>query len=156
VEIVTSYAPARSERRLSRDVAVVDGPRYYRSRIRVRGPFVALIAPAIVGVVAFGALQLFETAWSGAVGLVGGVLAAPTLLFVGAPFGDRDIYPFAVVASAPLWMLVGWIAAVRATRNPMASWVDFWKHLVPLTIGIWTGACVAMVLATLSIGDTLF
>lgn len=116
----------------------------------------ALIVPTIVGIVAFGSLRLFDTAWSGAVGLVGGVLAAPVLLIVGAPFGDRDLYPIAVAASAPVWLIVGWIAAVRATRNPMASWTDYWKHLAPLTIGIWTGACVAMVLATISIGDTLF
>jgi hypothetical protein len=53
-------------------------------------------------------------------------------------------------------MGVGWLAAIRATRNPMADWREFRKHLVPLTLGIWVGAAAAMMIATFVIGDTLF
>jgi len=122
----------------------------------VRGPFAALIVPGIVGFIAYWSLQLFDTAWSGVVGLVGGVLAAPVLLLVGAPFGDRGSYPLAVLASGVLWMAIGLFAAFRATRNPLADWREFWKQFVPLMFGVWAGACAALLIATVTIGDTLF
>ena len=131
------------------------GPRWYRARIRGWGPFLALLAPGIVGAVSYGALRLYDTAWSGAVGLIGGVLAAPGLLFVGAPFGDREVYPLAVLGSALMWMLVGFVAARRATRNPMATWSDFWTHYTWLLFGIWAGAGSALAIATISLGDSL-
>lgn len=111
--------------------------------------------PAIVGGIAYFSLQLFDTAWSGAVGLIGGVFAAPVLLVAGAPFGDRGLYPLAVAASGVLWMLVGVLASRRATRNPMATWNDFWRHYAWMCAGIWAGATIALVAATLSISDSL-
>ena len=51
------------------------------------GHWVALVIPGIVGLTALAALRLSDAAWSGAVGLVGGVLAAPGLLVVG----DREV-----------------------------------------------------------------
>jgi hypothetical protein len=112
--------------------------------------------PAIVGGIAYLSLQLFDTAWSGAVGLIGGVWAAPALLAAGAPFGDREMYPLAIAASALLWILVGLLAARRATRNPMAVWADFWRHYAWMCAGIWVGASAALVVAALSISDSLF
>lgn len=112
--------------------------------------------PAIVGGIAYLSLQLFDTAWSGAVGLIGGVWAAPALLAAGAPFGDREMYPLAVAASGLLWILVGLLAARRATRNPMATWVDFWRHYAWLCAGIWIGASAALIVAALTISDSLF
>jgi hypothetical protein len=120
------------------------------------GPPAALIVPAIVGGVAYFSLKLFETAWSGAVGLVGGVFAAPALLAAGAPFGDRGSYPMAVAASGLLWLLVGFLAARRATRNPMATWTDYWQHFAWLCGGVWAGATIALGAAALSISDSLF
>jgi hypothetical protein len=120
------------------------------------GPPAALIAPAIVGAVAYFSLRLFDTAWSGAVGLIGGVFAAPALLAAGAPFGDRGLYPLAVAASALLWLLVGLLAARRATRNPMATWADFWRHYAWLCAGVWAGSALALGVAALSISDSLF
>lgn len=116
----------------------------------------ALIAPGIVGGLAYLSLQLFDTAWSGAVGLIGGVMAAPALLAAGAPFGDRGMYPLAVVASALLWVLVGLLAARRATRNPMATWSDFWRHYAWMCAGVWVGALIALGAAALAISDSLF
>jgi hypothetical protein len=141
---------------MSRSGPLFEGPRWYRTQIRRRGPFLALIVPAIVGIGAGLVLRLFESAWSGAVGLVGAVFAAPTLLVVGAPFSDRDIYPIAVLAAIPLWLAIGWLAARRATRNPMADWSDFGGHLALLTGGIWLGAAGAMAIATMSLGESLF
>ena len=135
---------------------LVEGPRWYRSRIRLWGPFAALIVPAIVGAIAYGSLHLSDTAWSGAVGLIGGVFAAPGLLAAGAPFGDRDLYPLAVLASAVMWMLVGFLASRRATRNPMATWPDFWRHYAWMCGGVWAGAAIALAAAARSISDSLF
>jgi hypothetical protein len=120
------------------------------------GPPAGLIVPAIVGGVAYFSLRLFDTAWSGAVGLIGGVFAAPALLAAGAPFGDRELYPMAVAASGLLWLLVGFLAARRATRNPMATWADYWRHYAWMCGGIWAGAAIALVAAALSISDSLF
>ena len=159
---MSSYAATadRADREQARSprhsAPLVEGPRWYRSRIRVRGPLAALIVPGILGFIAYASLQLFDTAWSGALGLVGGVLAAPVLLLVGAPFGERGTYPLAVLASIPLWMLVGWIAALRTTRNPLADWREFWKQLVPLMLGVWAGVLAALLIATVIISDTLF
>jgi len=124
--------------------------------VRTWGPLAALIVPAMVGAIAYFSLQLFDTAWSGAVGLIGGVLAAPALLAAGAPFGDRGLYPLAVAASTLLWLLVGFLAARRATRNPMATWSDFWRHYAWMCAGVWVGAALALVVAALSISDSLF
>ena len=115
----------------------------------------SLVIPGIVGLIAYASLRRFDTAWSGAVGLIGAVLAAPGLLFVGAPFADRSIYPWAVFASAVLWMLVGFVAARRATRNPLADWSDYWRHYLVMLGGIWIGAAVALGIAAISVGQSL-
>ena len=137
-------------------LVIVGGPQWYRHHIRVWGHWLGLLLPGSVGVIAYGSLQLFDTAWSGIVGLVGGVLAAPALLFVGAPFGDRDDYPLAVLVSAVLWMVVGFIAARRATKNPTADWSDYWRHYLAILAGIWVGAGIALAIAAASIGDSIF
>ena len=112
--------------------------------------------PGIVGAVAWLSLELFDTAWSGAVGLIAGVLAAPGLLAVGAPFGDKDLYPLAIGASVVMWLLVGVLASRRATRNPMATWADFWRHFAWLCGGIWVGCGAAMFVAASTVGESLF
>ena len=112
--------------------------------------------PAFVGAVAYLSLRLFDGAPSGAVGLIGGVFAAPALLAAGAPFGDRGVYPIAVGASALLWLLVGFLAARRATRYPVATWTDFWRHYAWMCAGVWAGASLALMVAALAISDSLF
>lgn len=89
-------------------------------------------------------------------GLIGGVFAAPALLAAGAPFGDRGLYPIAIGASGLLWLLVGFLAARRATRNPMAMWSDYWRHYAWMCAGLWAGAAIALAVAALSISDSLF
>ena len=158
---MTSFTPVPPGARPAPDqpppgTPLVEGPRWYRSRIRTWGPFAALIVPSIVGAIASLTLRLFDTAWSGAVGLIGGVFAAPALLAAGAPFGDRDLYPIAIAASVVLWLLVGVLASHRATRNPVATWSDYWRHYAWMCAGIWTGASIALVIAALSISDSLF
>ena len=119
------------------------------------GHWVGLLIPGVVGLVAYGSLRLFDTAWSGAVGLIGGVMAAPGLLFVGAPFGERSNYPWAVFGSGILWMLIGFVAARRATRNPLANWSDYWRHYLVMLVGIWVGVGIALAVAAATVGESL-
>jgi hypothetical protein len=83
-------------------------------------------------------------------------MAAPGLLVAGAPFGDRGLYPVAIGASVVCWLLIGFLAARRATRNPMATWADFWRHYAWMCGGVWVGCGVALVVAGVSISDSLF
>lgn len=154
---VSTPALPRSEPAPSRESSddVIEGPRWYRHRIRVWGHWLALVVPGVVGAIAWISLRLFDSAWSGAVGLIGAVFAAPALLFVGAPFGERSSYPYAVLVSAALWMLVGFIAARRATKNPTADWSDFWRHYFVMLTGIWLGAGIALAVAGVSVGRDL-
>jgi hypothetical protein len=54
-----------------------------------------------------------------------------------------------------LWLVVGYLAARRATRNPMASWSDYWRNYWWLAVGIWIGATAALVIARYTIGEAL-
>ena len=135
--------------------ALIEGPRWYRRRIRGWGPVLGLLLPALIGAIAFASLKFSESAWSGAVGLVGGVVAAPGLLAAGAPFGDQSVYPVAILSSGVMWIAVGFLASRRATRHPLATWGDFWRHYLWMAGGIWVGAGAALGIATVSIGESL-
>ena len=117
------------------------------------GPFLALVIPGILGAIAYLSLQLSDASWSGPVGLIGGYFAAPALLAIGAPFADRSVYPIAAVASAVMWLLIGVLAARRSTRNPMATWSDYWRHYFWMLAGIWVGVTAGLAIATVRIGD---
>ena len=112
--------------------------------------------PGIVGAIAFLALRWSDAAWSGAVGLIGGVFAAPGLLLVGAPFGERGLYPVAILGSVVLWLLIGFLASRRATRNPTAMWDDYWRHFAWMCGGVWLGCSLALGVSALVISDSLF
>jgi len=134
---------------------VIEGPRWFRARIRGQGPFLALIVPAVLGAIALIALNLGDSTASGLLGLVLGVFAAPALLAVGAPFSSATLYPIGIAISVVLWLLVGYLAARRATRNPMASWADFWRNYWWLAVGIWVGATAALLIARYALGEAL-
>jgi hypothetical protein len=110
---------------------------------------------AILGGIAAAALQLGNGRSSGLIGLVGGVSAAPGLMVAGAPFSDNGGYPLAVVASIPLWLVLGWLASRRATKRPMASWSDYAREMTWLTIGVVMGAVAALVAATAVLSESL-
>lgn len=133
----------------------MDGPRWYRARIRAWGPLLGLLVPAVIGAISYAALQYSDASWSGAVGLIGGVVAAPGLLVVGAPFGNSNLYVLGIAGSGILWMAIGLLASRRATRNPLAIWGDFWRHYLWMAGGIWVGAGIALGVATISVGEAL-
>ncbi len=134
---------------------VYEGPRWFRLRIRSRGPFLAVLPPLALGAISLLSLKLFDGKISGYVGLICGVFAAPALLAVGAPFSDTSLYPIGVALSAMLWLVIGAVAARRTTRNPMADWGDFWRTYAWLAGGVWLGAAVAMMIAKYSVGQAL-
>lgn len=110
---------------------------------------------AVMGSAAALALALGDGRSSGLLGLIGGVSAAPGLLVAGAPFADDSRYPLAVLASIPLWLVLGWLASRRATRSPMARFGDYWRELLWLTIGVVIGAVAALVIAAQVLGESL-
>jgi hypothetical protein len=131
------------------------GPRWYRARIRTWGPLLGVIPMIVLGATAMIALRVGDGKTSGLIGLFGGVSAAPGLLVAGAPFADESRYPLAVLASVPLWLLLGLIASRRATRSLVANWADYWRELTYLTIGVVLGASGALIAAGSILGETL-
>lgn len=131
------------------------GPRWYRTRIRVFGPFLGLTPMVILGGIALLALRLGDGRLSGLIGLIGGVSAAPGLLLAGAPLANSDQYPLAVLASVPLWLVLGLIASRRATALVVASWRDYWRELMFLTVAVALGALGALIAASQILGESI-
>ena len=75
---------------------VYEGPRWYRTRIRSRGPFLALLPPAVLGLLAVASLTAGDSQASGYAGLLLGVFAAPALLAVGVPFSSTEVIPIGI------------------------------------------------------------
>lgn len=134
---------------------LIEGPRWYRTRIRMFGPVAALLPMAMLGAASWLTLRIGDGRTSGILGLVTGVAAAPGLLVAGAPFAPQESYPLAVLASVPLWMVLGALAGRRATRTAIASWRDFWREMTLLSLSVMLGAIGALVAATLVLGETL-
>ena len=81
------------------------------------------------------------------------VLAAPGLLVAGVPLrGGAGLYAVAAAGSALLWMLLGAIAARRATRSPVATWRDFWREWLWLALAVWVGVGLSLVAANFLLG----
>jgi hypothetical protein len=136
---------------------VPGGPRHYRSRIRTLGPLASLAPPAVLGVLALLLLHGSESASRGVPGFVLALLAAPALLAFGVPLtAGAGVYLLAALASAVLWLVIGVIAAARATRSPAARWRDFWREWGWPAAGVWLGVGVAFVIADLVLGKALF
>ena len=130
-----------------------NGPRAYRRQIRQLGPVVAVLPPAVLGIVALVLLHNNSSTMRGVVGFLSAVLAAPGLLVGGAPMkGGNGLYVAATAGSAVLWMLIGLAASARATRRPVATWRDFWREYLWLAGAVWAGVVGALVVANLMLG----
>ena len=132
---------------------VFEGPRWYRSRIRSRGPFLALVPPAVLGVLSLLLLNVFDGKTSGYGGLLLGVFAAPGLLAVGAPFSSDSVYPIGVTLSVMLWL-----DRRRHRRGPGDPQPDghVGRLLAQLRLvgrGHLGGAIAALLIARLVVGD---
>jgi hypothetical protein len=110
---------------------------------------------ALFGAISALVLRAGDGRTSGLTGLVAGVSAAPGLLVAGAPLADDAQYPLAVLASAPLWLFLGFVASRRATTSPIAAWRDYWRELFWLTVAVVLGASIALIAATAILGESL-
>lgn len=110
---------------------------------------------AVIGGAAWLVLEIGDGRKSGLFGLATGVIAAPGLLVVGAPFADSANYPLAVLGSVPLWAVLGLLASRRATSRPIATWGDYGREMVWLTAAVAFGALAALGIATLVLGESL-
>ena len=117
----------------------------------------AALAPAVLlGGVGLLALHGNVAASRGVLGFAAVVLAAPLLLTLGIPLGTGSgRILLGVVLSVVLWMLVGVLAARRATRSPVATWRDFWREYAWLAFGIWLGVGVSLGVIELLVGRLL-
>ena len=134
---------------------VTAGHRWYRTRLRVLGPLMGLVPMAGLGAFSWLVLRLGNGRLSGTIGLVTGSTAAPGLLVAGAPFADDARYPTAVLASVPVWLVLGLIASRRATQALLASWRDYWRELAFLAVALMAGVVGAILLATTVLGESL-
>jgi hypothetical protein len=133
------------------------GPRAYRSKIRGSGPFVALVPPAILGCISLLLLRGHTSLFRGILGFLTAVLASPGLLVAGVPLrSGGNVYLGSAIGSAVMWMIVGGVSARRATRNPAASWRDFWREYLWLALGVWLGVVLALAGVNLMFGRALF
>ena len=140
---------------LAGDAPVIGGPRWYRTRLLLGWPVVAVMPPAVLVGIALMVLWLGSGRLSALIGLLAGVTAAPGLLAVGAPIAEQSTYPTAIAASVVFWAVLGLIAAWRATRRPVASWRDFWAAYVWLALAVVLGAGIGIVVAAARLGESL-
>ena len=110
---------------------------------------------ALLGATSAIALRSGDDRTSGLIGLVAGVSAAPGLLVAGAPLADDARYPLAVLASVPLWLILGFVASRRATASPIAAWLDYCRELFWLSVAVVLGASAALIAATAILGESL-
>ena len=134
---------------------VFEGPAWYRVRIRRYGPVLALVAPAILGAIALVVLELTDGTASGVTVLVTGICAAPGLLAFGGPLATSDDRPIGIAVSIAVWLVVGVIAGRVATRNPVASFTDFWRAYRWLALGVFLGSLAALGAASLVVDRSL-
>jgi hypothetical protein len=132
---------------------VPDGLVAHRRRVRSLGAFAGLVVPGLLAAAGGGLLWGSDSAARGLTGFVLLVLGAPVLPLVGVPAaGDAARYWIAGAGSAVLWLIIGWLAARRAARLPVAGWAEWRREYLPLAFGVWLGAVGALVIAGVSVG----
>lgn len=137
-------APARQREPLD----TADPPTVVARSLRRRGPFVALALPTLLGLVAAVALGADSPSRRGVLGFVAAVMAAPVLPVLGIPLrSGATLVVAAAVASAVLWLLIGWRAARRST-----SWAGFTVEYGSMVLAVWIGTGLAALAADLVLG----
>jgi hypothetical protein len=132
------------------------GGRSYRRSIRSRGPVLALLIPAVLGVTAVLMLRNSTSTARGLGGFVAAVLAAPLLPTFGAPIrSGGSVVLMAIAASVVLWLVIGVVASRRAAGRPLATWGAFWSEYLLLAMAAWAGVVLSIVLANLVLGRAL-
>jgi hypothetical protein len=129
-----------------------DGILEHRAMLRRRGAFAALRIALAIGFVG-GVLIALPGALLGVIGFLLLVMAAPTLSVLGVPAVTSPvIYAAGAATSVVLWLVIGRLAARRATRRAVASWPEWRREFLPLAAGVWFGALLALALAAFVLG----
>lgn len=119
---------------------------------RHRSPLVALVLPALLGLVAFVLLNDEGSSRRGALGFVAAVLAAPVLPVLGVPLRSGTLpITLAVAASAVLWLALGWWATRRSS-----TWTGFVTEYGWMVLAVWIGTGCAALAADLILGRPAF
>ena len=92
---------------------------------------------------------------SGITVLVTGICAAPGLLAFGGPLATSGDRPIGIAISVVLWLIVGVVASRVATRNPVASFTDYWRAYRWLAAGVFLGSLAALGAASLVVDRSL-
>ena len=115
-----------------------------------------MLPAAALGVLAFVLLHNNTAKVRGLAGFGAAVLAAPALLAAGIPLSTASgRFAIGVALSVALWLVVGLIAARRATRSPVATWPDFWREYLWLAGGVWLGVVAGLIVVELLVGHAL-
>lgn len=113
--------------------------------MRRQGPWWALAAPLAAGGAALASLWGSAVWWRGALGLVLAIAGAPLLPVAGVPVAtDGARVLVGAIASAVAWWCLGWLAARRATRTPGASWPEWRREYLRLSVGFVAGGWLAL------------
>lgn len=127
-----------------------------RQRVRSHGPLAALVVPGLLLAGAAGCWIVAGGSAGVLVGSAGWVLAAlalPTAILLGVPWeGGTARYLGVLITSALVWLLVGYTAARRATRRPVAGWSDYWREYLWLAVALWAGVVTALAAIALALG----
>ena len=133
---------------------VYEGPAVVPDEDSPAGTVLALIVPAAMGLVA-SPCSLCSTAERAA------GRADPRRVRRARTAGHRravrqylDV-SVGIGISLLLWFFVGVIASRIATRNPMATFADFWRAYRWLAIGVWIGVLAALAGSSLILGREL-
>jgi hypothetical protein len=141
---------------MTRPASVPGGLRIVRARVRTIGPIIGLLPPGVLGLISWLLIRDNASTAKGVGGFVLGVLAAPGLLVAGIPLSSTSRYGPAILGSLALWLVLGAVAAWRATRRPVAGWWEFWREYLWLAIPTWVGVLAALLVANLVLGQALF
>jgi len=93
-------------------------------------------------------------------GLVGGaisfvlmVMALPVMPILGMPaVGGGNRLMLAMALSGALWWSLGQVVATRVAQRPVVGWREWLKEFVTMSLGLWIGAALALVLGALALG----
>jgi len=90
--------------------------------------------------------------WRGVLGLLLAIAGAPLLPVAGVPVAADGIRVLVgAVASGVAWWCLGWVAARRATRTPGASWPEWRREYLRLSVGFVAGGWLALGVAGVAV-----
>ena len=147
----TALGSLRMSSLLAPPPVVPRGPADYRRKVRRRGAWVALLVPVVSVLIAV-CVWRFWPCPDGSrclvpsiIGWILAALALPTAVLVGLPFSGGPVrLSLAVASSIVVWLLVGFAAARRATRVPVADWRDWRREYLWIAIPLWLGVLVGL------------